>query len=147
MDAARHGLLSAEINLRLSEQAESWIALRGKNITTANCDISIDDFAAVDIRAGVIVAAEPFPQARKPAYRLSVDCGPDIGVRLSSAQITDLYQPEDLVGKVIVAVVNLPPRQIGPVRSEILVLGFHNRQGHVVLAQPDGDIAAGTKLC
>lgn len=109
--------------------------------------ISFDDFVAVDIRSAIIVAAEPFPEARKPAYKLQVDCGPDIGVRRSSAQITDLYQPEDLIGKMVMAVVNLPPRQIGPVRSEVLVLGFHDPQGRVVLAQPHIDIEPGARLC
>jgi tRNA-binding protein len=116
-------------------------------MTPDNEAISIDDFARVDIRAGVIVAAEPFPEARKAAYRLRVDCGPDIGVKRSSAQIIDLYQPDDLIGMRVMAVVNLPPRQIGPMMSEILVLGFHDPQGRVVLAQAQGDVIPGARLC
>ena len=108
--------------------------------------IVFDDFAKVDIRAGVIVSAEPFPEARKPAYRLAIDFGPAIGMKKSSAQITELYATEDLVGRQVMAVVNFPPRQIGPMRSEVLVLGFPNGQGRIVLAAPLGAVPNGARL-
>nr|WP_255696869.1 tRNA-binding protein [Sandaracinobacteroides sayramensis] len=100
----------------------------------------------VDIRAGRILSAEPFPEARKPAYILQVDFGPEIGVRKSSAQITHLYQPADLIGRLVVGVVNFPPKQIGPIRSECLVTGFHDADGHVVLCAPVGDVPLGARL-
>ncbi len=109
--------------------------------------ISIDDFMKVDIRAGTVVDARPFPEARKPALRLWIDFGPAIGVRTSSAQITDHYTPERLVGRKVMAVVNLPPRQIGPFMSEVLVLGFPDDAGRIVLAVPDGDVPNGARLC
>ncbi len=108
--------------------------------------IVFDDFAKVDIRAGVIVSAEPFPEAHKPAYRLAIDFGPAIGVKKSSAQITEHYQLQDLVGRQVMAVVNFPPRQIGPVRSEVLVLGFPDEDGRIVLAAPASAIPIGTRL-
>ncbi len=108
--------------------------------------ITWDDFARVELRVGRIVAAEPFPQARKPAYKLRVDFGPELGVRQSSAQITALYQAEDLVGKLVVAVLNFPPKQIGPFMSECLVTGFHDAQGHVSLCVPEHEVPLGTKL-
>lgn len=108
--------------------------------------ITYDDFARVDIRVGTIVAAEPFPEARRPAYRLQVDFGPAIGVRKSSAQLTVHYRPEELVGRQVAGVVNFPPRQIGPVRSEVLVLGFPDAEGAVVLVGPDKPVPNGGKL-
>ena len=108
--------------------------------------IGFDDFLKVDIRVGRIVEALPFPEARKPAYRLKVDFGPEIGVLQSSAQITVHYTPETLVGRLVVGVVNFPPRQIGPVLSQCLVTGFHDEDGAVRLCIPDGDVAPGTRL-
>ena len=108
--------------------------------------IEWSDFEKVDLRVGTIIEAEEFPEARKPAYRLKVDFGEEIGVRKSSAQITDLYQREELVGRQVVAVVNFPPKQIGPVRSECLVTGFQRKDGAIVLAQPAGPVPNGAKL-
>lgn len=108
--------------------------------------ITWDDFMKVELRVGQIISAEPFPQARKPAYILHVDFGPEIGVRKSSAQITHLYQPEDLVGRLVVAVVNFPKKQIGPLMSECLVTGFHNERGEVALCVPDKPVPLGTRL-
>ena len=108
--------------------------------------ISWDDFIKVELRVGRIVSAEVFVQARKPAYVLHVDFGDAIGMRKSSAQITALYQPDDLIGKLVVAVVNFPTKQIGPLRSECLVTGFHDANGNVELCVPDHDVPLGTKL-
>lgn len=115
-------------------------------MSIATAVISWDDFSKVDIRVGRIIAAEPFPEARKPAYVLQVDFGPELGTRKSSAQITDLYTPAELVGKLVVGVVNFPRKQIGPLMSECLVTGFHNAEGAVVLCVPDADIEPGTRL-
>ncbi len=104
------------------------------------------DFDKIDIRVGTIVAAEPFPQAHKPAYRLRIDFGPDIGEKKSSAQITRHYAPEDLVGRQVVAVVNFPPRQIGPFMSEVLTLGVPDADGEVVLLRPTLDVADGGRM-
>jgi tRNA-binding protein len=108
--------------------------------------IVFDDFAKVDIRKGTIVAAEPFPEARKPAYKLTIDFGPAVGLKKSSAQITDHYGLEDLVGRAVMGVVNFPPRQIGPMRSEVLVLGFADEQGRIVLASPSHPVPDGSGL-
>ncbi|GAA3916826.1 tRNA-binding protein [Luteimonas lutimaris] len=108
--------------------------------------IGWDDFMKVELRVGRVLSAEPFPQARKPAYILQVDFGPDIGVRKSSAQVTVHYAPEDLVGRLVVAVVNFPNKQIGPLMSECLVTGFHDADGNVALCVPDRDVPPGTKL-
>jgi tRNA-binding protein len=108
--------------------------------------ISWEDFTRVELRVGRVLSASPFPQARKPAYVLQVDFGPDIGIRKSSAQITSLYTPTDLVGRLVVAVVNFPRKQIGPLMSECLVTGFHDESGAVVLCVPDREVALGSKL-
>lgn len=109
-------------------------------------EITWDDFTKVELRVGRIVQAEVFAEARKPAYKLQVDFGPELGLRKSSAQITDHYQPQALVGRLVVAVVNFPPKQIGPMRSECLVTGFHDEQGGVRLCVPDGGVPLGTRL-
>lgn len=108
--------------------------------------ISWDDFMQVELRVGTIVVAEAFPQARKPAWKLTVDFGADIGQRRSSAQLTALYQPEQLVGKQVLAVLNFPPKQIGPFVSECLVTGFYREDGAVVLAVPDQPVPDGARL-
>lgn len=108
--------------------------------------ISFDDFMQVELRVGRIVSASVFEQARKPAYILHVDFGEALGVKKSSAQIAALYRPEDLVGKLAVAVVNFPPRQIGPLMSECLVTGFHDENGDVALCVPDRPVPLGTRL-
>jgi tRNA-binding protein len=109
-------------------------------------DISFDDFLKVDIRVGEITRAEPYPEARKPAIKLWVDFGPEIGVKKSSAQITAHYMPETLVGKQVLAVVNFPPRQIGKFMSEILVLGLPDENGEIVLVGPDGKVPSGGRM-
>lgn len=108
--------------------------------------ITWEEFEAVEIRVGTIVAAEEFPEARQPAYKLEVDLGPDIGVKKSSARITDLYDIDELVGRQVVAVTNFPPKQIGPVRSEVLVCGFYRDDGAVVLAEPEREVVNGLRL-
>lgn len=109
-------------------------------------EISFDDFLKVDVRVGRITRAEPFPEARKPAFRLWIDFGPDLGEKRSSAQITAHYTPETLVGREVLAVVNFPPRQIGPVRSEVLVLGLPDADGEVVLVEPERAVPLGGRL-
>lgn len=108
--------------------------------------ISWQQFEMVELRVGTLVWVEPFPEARKPAYKVWVDFGPELGVRKSSAQITDLYQPEDLVGRQIVAVVNFPAKQIGPIQSEFLLTGFYRADGAVVMAIPEQAVENGAKL-
>lgn len=108
--------------------------------------IGFDDFLKVELRVGRVLSAEPFARARKPAYVLQVDFGPEIGVRKCSAQITVHYRPGDLVGRLVVAVVNFPGKQIGPLMSECLVTGFHDADGAVALCVPDRDVPLGTKL-
>ncbi len=108
--------------------------------------ITWDDFARVELRVGRIVRAEPFPEARKPAYVLHVDFGEAIGMKKSSAQVTQLYTREELVGRLVVAVVNFPKKQVGPLMSECLVTGFHDEAGRVALCVPDRPVPLGTKL-
>lgn len=109
-------------------------------------EITFEDFLSVELRVGKVLSAEPFAEARKPAYVLRVDFGPEIGVKKSSARITELYDADGLAGRLVVAVVNLPSKQIGPVRSECLVTGFHNEEGHVALCVPDRPVPLGAKL-
>ena len=109
-------------------------------------EITWNDFTNVEIRVGRIVSAEVFAEARKPAYKLHIDFGTELGTRKSSAQITAHYTPEDLVGKLVVAVVNFPKKQIGPLMSECLVTGFYDADGAVVLCVPDKPVALGTRL-
>ncbi len=109
-------------------------------------EISFDDFLKVDIRVGQVIRAEPYPEARKPAIKLWIDFGDEIGEKKSSAQITAHYRPEDLIGKQVMAVVNFPPRQIGRFMSEVLVLGLPDGAGEIVLIGPDGPVAPGGRM-
>lgn len=109
-------------------------------------EISFDDFLKVDIRAGRVTRAEPYPEARKPAIKLWVDFGPDLGEKKSSAQITAHYDAEELVGKQVLAVVNFPPRQIGKFMSEVLVLGLSDENGDIVLISPDSPVPVGARM-
>ena len=109
-------------------------------------EITFDDFMAVDIRVGRVTRAEPFPEARKPAIKLWIDFGPEIGERKTSAQITAHYTPETLTGRMVMGVVNFPPRQIGPFMSEVLVLGVADADGEIVLMAPDSDVPVGGRM-
>ena len=109
-------------------------------------EITFDEFLKVDIRVGTVLRAEPFPEARKPAIKLWVDFGPEIGERKTSAQITAHYTPETLVGRQVMGVVNFPPRQIGPFMSEVLVLGLSDAEGGIVLLAPDQTVAIGERM-
>ena len=108
--------------------------------------ISYDDFLKIDIRVGTVIEALPFPEARKPAYKLKINFGEEIGVKRSSAQITVHYQLEELVGRQVVGVVNFPPRQIGPVMSEVLTLGFADKNGDIVLLEPQRSVPNGSRM-
>ena len=107
--------------------------------------LSWEDFGRVDMRVGVVLEAQPFPEARKPAIKLLIDFGP-LGIKRSSAQITDRYMPDDLIGRRVIAVVNFPPKRIGPFVSEVLVLGAYGDGGEVVLLRPDFDVAPGARI-
>ena len=109
-------------------------------------EITWQDFEAVELRAGTVVAVDDFPEARRPAYKVTVDFGPGIGLRKTSARITDIYTKEELMGRQIVGVVNFPPKQIGPVRSEFLLTGFYREDGAVVIAVPERPVPNGAKL-
>lgn len=109
-------------------------------------EITFDDFLKVDIRAGRVVRAEPYPEARKPAIKLWIDFGPEIGEKKTSAQITAHYDPDSIVGKTVMAVVNFPPRQIGKFMSEVLTLGVADAEGGIVLVTPDKDVAPGGRM-
>ncbi|WP_375459340.1 tRNA-binding protein [uncultured Enterovirga sp.] len=115
-------------------------------MATPSDRITFDDFLKVDIRVGRVVAAEPFPEARKPAFRLTIDLGPEIGEKRSSAQITRNHTLEDLPGRLILCVVNFPPRQIGPMMSEVLTLGVPDEHGEVMLIGPDRDVPVGGRM-
>lgn len=113
---------------------------------SVSAQIAFAEFQRVDIRVGRIVAADAFPEARKPAFRLLIDFGPEVGVKKSSAQLTQRYTRKELVGRLVLGVVNFPPRQIGPFMSEVLTLGVPDEAGHVVLVAPDGDVPLGGRL-
>lgn len=108
--------------------------------------LTMQAFEAVEMRAGTIQQVDPFPEARKPAYKIWVDLGDELGVKKSSAQVTDLYEPHELIGTQVVCVVNFPPRQIGPFMSEVLITGFYRDDGAVVLAQPGREVPNGARL-
>ena len=108
--------------------------------------IAFDDFLKVDIRAGTVIEAEPYPEARKPAFKLRIDFGPDIGIKRCSAQVTVHYEPDKLVGQQVIAVVNFPPRQIGKFMSEVLTLGFEDAEGAIVLMQSERHVPNGARM-
>ncbi len=109
--------------------------------------ITWNDFEKVELRVGKVISAEVFKEARAPAYLLQVDFGDEIGIKKSSAQITELYIPEELIGRLVIGVVNFPRKQIGPIQSECLITGFHNENGEVTLCVPDSEVPLGAKLC
>jgi len=109
--------------------------------------INWNDFEKVELRVGKVISAEVFKEARVPAYLLQVDFGDEIGIKKSSAQITELYIPEELIGRLVIGVVNFPKKQIGPIQSECLITGFHNENGAVTLCVPDSEVPLGAKLC
>jgi tRNA-binding protein len=109
-------------------------------------EISWNDFEKIELRIGKIIEIRDFPEARKPAFIVSVDFGPEIGIKRSSAQVTDLYKKEDLMGKQIVGVINFPPKQIGPFMSEFLLTGFYQKDGNVILAVPEREAELGSRL-
>ena len=135
-----------------SKGSEQWNSPRGSTAIaddSAQCGpdlASFDQFLKLDIRCGTIVEVSPFPEARKPAFKLVIDFGPEIGRKKSSAQITTLYAPETLVGRQVMAVVNFPPRQIGPFMSEVLTLGVSDASGAIVLVAPDQPAPDGSRL-
>ncbi|NVK36026.1 MAG: tRNA-binding protein [Rhodobacteraceae bacterium] len=117
-----------------------------ENSVSLSEQIQFDDFMKVDVRVGRVVKAEVFEEARKPAYKMLIDFGAELGIKKSSAQITKHYQPDELIGQLVMAVVNFPPRQIGPIRSEVLTLGVPDKDGEVVLLKPDLDVPIGGRL-
>ncbi len=134
------------VQQRLQQWGLCAVHLQSDTDAPAAATIGFDQFMAVDIRAGRIIAAEPFPEARKPAFKLTIDFGPVVGIKRSSAQIVDHYNVDALVGRMVAAVVNFPPRQIGPMMSEVLTLGFPDDAGAVILITPDKDVAPGARL-
>lgn len=118
----------------------------GKSTSGIAEQITFDQFLTVDVRVGRVIAAEPYPEARKPAYKMTIDFGPDIGTKRTSAQITRHYTVEELPGKLVLAVVNFPPRQIGKFMSEVLTLGVPDEDGEVVLIEPNKDVPIGGRL-
>lgn len=108
--------------------------------------ITVDDFLKVDMRVGRVVSAEGFPEAKKPAYKLKIDFGPELGIKQSSVQLVKNYQPKELVGRLVVCVVNFPPRQVGPFRSDVLTLGVPDKDGECILLSPDRDVPLGGRM-
>ena len=108
--------------------------------------ITVDDFLKVDMRVGRVVSAEGFPEAKKPAYKLKIDFGPELGIKQSSVQLVKRYQPQELVGRLVVCVVNFPPRQVGPFRSDVLTLGVPDKDGECILLSPDRDVPLGGRM-
>jgi tRNA-binding protein len=135
MDAANGHAKKARMTHKLSDPSAPPAAA-----------IDFDQFLAVDIRVGTVVGVDPFPEARKPSWKLRIDFGPGVGVKKSSAQITEHYSADDLVGRQVAAVVNFPPRQIGPFMSEVLTVGFADEGGSVVLIRPDKPVPNGARL-